>query len=190
MNTKIRIDLTQGIVEAEGTEDFVRSIYEDFRARIELSGGGSQNGRKEPPRRRSTPKKREKSDETKGRSARKATGSSGALKKDLDLSGKGSKKSLREFYDEYSAKTNLERNLIFIYYLQNIKSEKEIGIDHVFTCYRSIPKLRVPGNLKQSLYDTSSKGWIEIKSVDDDIAISVNGLNHIEHDIPKRVDGS
>ena len=31
MTTKIRIDLSQGIVEAEGSETFVQRIYNDFK---------------------------------------------------------------------------------------------------------------------------------------------------------------
>jgi len=33
--TRIRIDLTQGMFEAEGTEEFVRSIYADFKQQIQ-----------------------------------------------------------------------------------------------------------------------------------------------------------
>ena len=35
MNTKIRIDLAQGIIEAEGNEDFVKIIYNDFKEKIQ-----------------------------------------------------------------------------------------------------------------------------------------------------------
>ena len=108
--------------------------------------------------------------------------------KDLDLTGAGKVESLRDFCAKYVIKTNMERNLVFTYYLQAILEVSGFGINHIFTCYRNIPGIKIPGNLKQSLYDTSSKGWISVKSIDNDISVPVMGINHIEHDLLKAVD--
>jgi len=82
---------------------------------------------------------------------------------------------------------NLERNLVFIYYLQQKMGLKNITIDHVFTCYRDIG-VKVPKALQQSLWDTTNrKGWLDTSS-SDNITVTVPGLNYIEHDL-KKVDG-
>jgi hypothetical protein len=104
---------------------------------------------------------------------------------DLDLSKKGSKLSLKEFYAQYAPKSNLERNLIFCYYLQNIKKQSPITVDHVYTCYRDISKLKIPVALSQSLIDTAGlKGWLDTGSLED-ISVTVHGINYIEHDMQK-----
>ena len=74
---------------------------------------------------------------------------------------------------------------MFIYYLQQILELESITMDHVFTCYRNIKGLKVPGNLEQSLIDTRSrKGWINTSAFDD-LKVEVSGINYIEHDMKK-----
>jgi hypothetical protein len=188
--TKIHINLKQGIIEAEGSEEFVERIYKDFRENVtskvdlehdvdETKGSGVKD-KPTNPASAAAPKKQ---------SAQKPKSKGGAVEaslvKDLDLTGGGTSESLRDFCAKYVIKTNLERNLVFTYYLANVLNLKEFGINHLFTCYRNIPGTKLPGNLKQSIYDTSSKGWIAVKSIDNDISVPVMGINHIEHDLPK-----
>jgi len=107
------------------------------------------------------------------------------LVKELDLSGKGEKPSLKEFYSRYIAKSNLAKNLIFCYYLEHEIKETPITVNHVFTCYRHIPKVKTPEALAQSLSDTAHlKGWLDTSSLDD-IKVSISGVNHLEHELPK-----
>ncbi len=108
-----------------------------------------------------------------------------SIVRELDLSKNGSTPSIRDFYQKYAPKTNLERNLLFCYYLQNLKNVKPITIDHVYTCYRNIQELKIPKNLYQSLVDTSRlKGWIDTSSMYD-ISVEIAGINYMEHDMPK-----
>ena len=105
--------------------------------------------------------------------------------KDLDLSPKGDTESLRDFYAHYLPKTNFEKNLIFVYWLQQIAGMSGITEDHVFTCYRSIPGIKAPVALYQSLIDTSNRrGWLNTTSTDD-IKVTVPGMNYLEHDLPR-----
>ena len=182
--TKIKIDLSQGIVEAEGSESFVLGVYSDFKDKLsqELHPSSSKSTPSQP----SQPSVKKKSTTKKKSTPKKKSGAKGDwnIISDLDLSGKGSSQSLKEFYNQYSVKTNFERNLIFVYYLQNILKISGITIDHIFTCYRNVPKLKIPGNLKQSLFDTAfKKDWIDTTSTEN-IHLTVTGTNHLEHDMP------
>jgi hypothetical protein len=192
MTTKLIIDLSRGLIEVEGSEAFVEKIYQDFRAQISANDAPIAKqlpDQQKPiiaPSEPKTPPLKLKSPTAK---IKKTTSSaSGSFLKELDLSGPNGKTSLREYSSRFSFKTNMERNLIFSYYLQNELELEEIGINHIFSCYRNIPGTKIPGNLKQSLYDTSSKGWIAITSVDNGITVSTAGINHLEHDIPKSND--
>lgn len=191
--TKIHINLKQGILEAEGSESFVEKIYRDFKDNIKLENPTTTHENNTP-----TPIEKQNGESnvtstTKVipiqlkplRTKTKSNSSDGALVKDLDLTGGKSKESLRDFCAKYIVKSNMERNLIFTYYLEHNLEIKNIGVDHIFTCYRNIPATKLPKNLKQSLYDTSAKGWIAVKSIDDNISVPRIGINHIEHDLPK-----
>lgn len=182
MTTKIRIDLIKGIVEADGTEQFVQKIYNDFKNKLaEAQASSHTPARKHAPRRKV---KKTTSEETpKKVKSRQAGKRVQKIVNDLDLSKKNKNESLRDFYSRYAPSSNMERNLLFVYFLEITAKEKPITIDHVFTCYRSIKKLKVPTSLEQSLIDTSRlKGWIDTSSLED-LKLTVPGINHLEHDM-------
>ena len=188
MNTKIRIDLTQGIIEAEGNEDFVKTIYNDFKERLDSPKSFKPKSTqtlpsKTPSKTRSKPSVENKKESTPKRNVLK---SNTKMVKDLDLSGRDCKSSLKDFYAQYKVKSNFEKNLIFLYYLKNVMNEEEVGIDHIFTCYRNLNGIKIPGNLEQSIRDTrTKKSWIDYKKIED-LSLTVHGINYVEHDIKKR----
>ncbi len=93
-------------------------------------------------------------------------------------------KSLKSFFSEFITKTFLDKNLLFIYYMERILKITDIGINHVYTCYKNVGE-KVPGNLYQSLVDTKNlKGWIESKDINN-LKITIAGENHVEHDYPR-----
>lgn len=208
MTAKIRVSLKDGLLEAEGSEAFIEKLYSDFKDLISFHQQPVVLDRAEflisetpatpatlaaavtavatdvtalkSPSKTEAPKSRAK--------AKRSNSTEPALLKDLNLAGSESYQGLREFYSKYSIKTNMERNLVFTYYLTKIMSIEAVSASHIFSCYRHIAGIKIPGNLKQSLYDTSAKGWLSIVSIEDDITVSILGINHIEHDLPKAGD--
>jgi hypothetical protein len=180
--TRIKIDLSQGLVEVEGNEAFVRSIYEDFKERIQAAH--YKPGGKPISKAKGTSRKSPSTAASKQRK-RKASANTPMLVKDLDLTGGKSHKSLRDFYKQYAPENNMENNLIFAYYLQHEIEFPRVTIDCIFTCYRNISSLKVPRALTQSLVDTAKhKGWLDTSSLSD-IKVPVAGMNYIEHDMKK-----
>lgn len=92
--------------------------------------------------------------------------------------------SLKDFYKKFDAKSNFEKNLIFVHYLQNVIKSNEVGLNHIFSCYKHLGE-RIPGNLYQSLLDTKTKGWIDTKNMNK-ITIPVAGQNYFEHDLKRK----
>ena len=180
--TRIRIDLSQGIIEAEGSEEFVRAIYGDFKGRLESTpiaptppavGEKGGKGGKDTTARPA------------GDKSRRAANYAPKIAKDLDLSGKGDKESLKDFAARYEAGSNFERNLVYMYYLSQILEKSPVTMDDVFTCYRSL-QVKAPTDLYSSLFDTARhKGWVDVKSTEN-VEITVPGINHLEHDLPKK----
>lgn len=178
MITRIRIDLSQGIIEAEGNEEFVRSIYGDFKARLDALSAAPRPAA-QGAKAAATPSVRSTREKT--RRANYVP----KISKDLDLSGKNGNESLKAFFGKYEAGTNFERNLIFVYYLRQICERSPVKMDDIFTCYRTVG-IKAPEDLYSSLFDTARhKGWVEVRSAED-VDITVSGINHFEHDLPKK----
>ncbi|MDO9166741.1 MAG: hypothetical protein Q7U13_11605 [Rhodoferax sp.] len=184
---KLRIDLSQGQLEVEGSDQLVREIYADFKD--QLSGSKSS-----PPVRSTNASSNPTSSKPNGetvnqKSSGKKRSNSGSpqpsMVKDLDLSGKARNvERLKDFHASFTINSNLERNLVFIYYLQHRIEVSPITPDHVFTCYRDVG-VKVPAALVQSLRDTSNRrGWLDTANTND-LKVTTPGMNHLEHDLPK-----
>jgi hypothetical protein len=96
-------------------------------------------------------------------------------------------KSLKDFYSEYEVKTNYENNLIFTYYLQELLKTTSISTNHIYSCFRHLG-LKVP-SFPQILKDTRTrKGWLDVSNTND-IKVTREGLNYMQHDLPKNNNG-
>ena len=184
---KLRIDISQGQLEVEGSDELVREIYADFKDRLHSS-------KPSPPAKAANPQKTPASTKMEGespsqKSPTKKKVSSGAAQasivKDLDLSGKARNvERLKDFHASFTIKTNQERNLVFMYYLEHKIDVSQITPDHVFTCYRDVGA-KVPAALVQSLRDTANRrGWLDTSNTND-LKVTTPGVNHLEHDLSK-----
>lgn len=188
--TKLRIDFQAGILEVEGEEEFVKLVYQDYKDKV--------NAHLIAPIKASPVaqhKKNQSNKDTNRDTDRKPTKlknkskESYSIVKDLDLSSKGGKQSLREFYKEKlpeGATSAMECNSVFVYFLQKIATITNITLSHVYSCYKDVGA-RVPTALRQSLLDTSHrKGWVDTSSFEN-LAITTAGENYVEQDLPKAV---
>ena len=182
--TKLKIDLRNGTLEVEGEEAFVREIYQDYKEKIAQEGFS--------PVEESPQEDREAVVKPKTRAAKDSKAKTGSKRKesfpivkDLDLSAKGGKEALKSFYAKKSPTTAIQRNAVFVYYLQKIAEAKGIGVNHIYTCYKDVGE-KVPGALRQSLLDTSFKyGWIDTKSMEN-ITVTTHGENLVELGLPEK----
>ena len=181
MNAKLKIDLKQGLVEVEGTEEFVAKIYSDFKDRLS----------KQPAPSALTPTPTDEATEAKPTEVEKKRSSPGKNKgkaptfvKDLNLQEHGQQPSLKDFIAPFAAKSASSWNLLFVYYLVKNQRAKPITLDHVYTCYKAVGA-KPPSAFYQSLIDTANKkGWLNTDNIDD-ISLSLIGENHVDHDFPK-----
>jgi len=92
----------------------------------------------------------------------------------------------KEFYEKYKSISNMENNLIFAYYFQEIRKEKEISTDLIYSAYRHVG-LKIP-SFPQSLIDTKArKGWIDTANMHE-LKVTRAGINFMEHEIGKSND--
>lgn len=196
---KLRIDLSMGLIEVEGSEAFILELYGDFKDRISQSALGVT----QPPQPLVQPTQTvdpaaaeiPQVSVAKASMALKpvAAVASRKLKRskkeepklltDLDLNH-GTLGRLKDFHAKYALKTNMEHNLVFAYFLKDGMGLEEIGEDHLFTCYRTVG-IKIPRALRQSVLDTAqTKGWIDTDATGL-IRLTTVGRNHIEHDLAK-----
>ena len=190
---RVRIDLFARTLEAEGTEEFIKEMCQDFSELVtsvpitpaadQRPSNSTGSGTSESPAVRS-------GGTTKRAGGRKASGVSvkdrqPQLVKDLNLKPTDSHEGLRDFADKYRKITAAyDWNGLFVYYLTKIAAVSPITMDHVYTCYKEV-EAKVPTKFPQSLWDTARKqGTIEVPSVDD-VRLTVHGENWVEHDLQK-----
>lgn len=70
---------------------------------------------------------------------------------------------LKEFIKEKRPQSNIERSLLFVYYLSKKLKIEEICIEQIEACYK-LSGLETPGNLAQNIRDASSFRYGYIKS--------------------------
>jgi hypothetical protein len=191
MTTKLKIDLSQGILEVEGSESFVKIIYNDFKTHF---AGIETPDERKPARRTRKTKAAAKAatpepvaEEVKAEPPPKTPPPPAyALIKDLNLTSTDSRPSLVEFMDSKFPITNEERNIVFLYYLQYSLKLKSITLDHIYTCYRET-KIRAPLNLENSLRITADQhSWITITKTGK-ISLTSAGKSYVEKQLPKKV---
>ena len=193
---KLRIDLSAMIFDFEGSAEFAREALAEFLSAGQREGKRHVNFNAEPdtaPDRK--PDDGESDDEgakdskstgktTKKRSTSKTE--SYTILPDLDLVGsKHNRQSLKELYAEKGGKTlsNYEASTVFVHYLTRVMSEKSGGLNHIYSCYKHVG-LRTPTNIRQLMYDQKKRGhFINITKLDD-LKLTVNGENLIDHDLP------
>lgn len=172
MTAKIHINLSQGILEVEGEPDFVREIYDDFKTDLsELSfrkntaqdnnlrlaapndGVINVESNNEQGTQNSEPKKK-----AKARAASKKE--SYSFLKHLNTGPQGDADSIFGYIDDYKPKTTIEKNVVFMKYLQDQHAGEAITYDHIYTCYHNAG-ITLPKNLYESIKSTAnaSKGY-------------------------------
>jgi len=129
------------------------------------------------------PAKSPKEKATSNKKGKSSSAKSPQYLSDFDFRPSG-KDSLKDFFNRYDSKSNLEHNLLFTYYLQEIIKVDGITMSHIFSCYRHLG-LKIP-SFPQTLVDTKSrKGWIETAD-SDNLKVTREGINHFEHEFKRK----
>lgn len=160
--TKLKIDIHQGTLDVEGSEHFVREIYNEFKERFDKNGRKSKEGQ---------PKKKKNSERPK-------------MVKDLDLKPQG-KSSLLELYRSFKKLTRNEKFLLYVIYLQDHIGVTNITADHIYTCMKEVGD-KVPATLKQILSNSKNKtGWFQIQN--GKISYTQRGKTHYKEELRKKL---
>jgi hypothetical protein len=186
-SARIKITVGEATIEIEGSEAYVEKKLSDpgsFNLLTKQAANWAVPASSAHVKSENEEIKSKKPKESKkGKAATKGP-ESYSIVPDLDLKKTNSAKSLKEFYEEKQPNSFIESNAVFIYYLKKIKQLQQIGIKHVYTCYKEVG-VKVPARLYQSLIDTCGvKGWIITEKMED-LNISTVGESFVELELPK-----
>lgn len=180
--TKAKINVKDGFIELEGSEEFVQKNLDEFKRLINLKSEALLQN------------KRTISSEGVEKSLSKKKNHRGVKKGvnilPIPLDFKSNSKNLKDFFkDKFpnGSQNNQEITTLFIYYLNKILSIQEAVPGHVVSCYNEMG-IKKPLNIPQLFRDISSlKGWIESSKTPGSVKITISGENLIQHDLPREV---
>ena len=176
MQTKIHINLSEGVVDVEGDAQFVQEVYSDFKQRL-LSAPSHSSLSATPPRTGGKVATRPVKQRNPQKEPRKVgtadpDPANPRLDKDLDTS------ALKAFYAQFLAKSHPERVLLFLWFLTDELGIDAPNTDQVYTCYEAVDE-KIPKAFAQAFHDASGRsyGYIDYNSPTE-IRITTAGLNH------------
>jgi len=201
MTVKLKIDLVNGVLEAEGDDAFVRSIHSEFRsyvgeffkpsprksaailASVEPADtvgddDAMPSERSAGGERKRGVRSRRRGGASEGGAARKATYEP-KVDPDLKLPG------LTELFQQYELKTHKEKILFFGHYLQNVAGKSPFSANQIYTCYK-ITKDRPPQAFAKALNDARSNYHFFKYETLDEISVTHLGDTHFDHDLKKK----
>jgi hypothetical protein len=98
---------------------------------------------------------------------------------DIDFHPDG-KADLSTFVKKYSAKSDLERILLFVVYMKDVLEIENVTYDHVYTCFEELD-LNTPPDVPQTTRNCASKaGYIDVSN-SKSIIVTTNGKNKIRN---------
>lgn len=188
MQSKLHIDLTNGIVDVEGDAELVKSVYADFKDRLSAQPAQRQTPSPAPAKAKDEADKPAKSKRRTAPRKKAATseGNESSMNADAPTWDKNLDTSkLQAHYDQYAPGSAPEKILIFLKFLIEELGIESPNTDQVYTCFLDV-KEKPPQAFAQAFRDTSSKkGFIDFNSAED-ILITTKGNNHFEFDLKKK----
>lgn len=106
-----------------------------------------------------------------------------SMDKTLNLTPPG-KKSAVDFATEKVPSSVTQKCVVAIYYLRETLAQPAISVSSVYTFFKTLG-WPVPSDLKNTLQQAGTKGWLDTKD-GEDIKLTSMGENLVEHSLPPK----
>lgn len=190
MNTRLVVNLREGIIEAEGDESFVRTVYEDFKDRMlkpmvipsahKPLLEAAEKTEAIVQEKTTTEPALGKTSKTEGKRPSPASYKP-TFNSKLDVSG------VEAFYDQYLPANHSEKILIFGVYLRDVVKVYPFSADDIYTCYFTLKhKTEVPEAFWQAFRTMKNRTHhIDYESAEK-IEITIAGQNYFGRSLKKK----
>lgn len=180
-DAKIKVNLKEGTVELEGSEEFVKSYWEKISNSLKNMPVVHSTESLPPVNSTPNPPKNKKSKKS-GQTPKKIDLSLIPL----DLKEKDNRPAFSKFFEEKQPKSNQEIVTIIAYYLKTYLDIPVMKYGHALFCYNEAKKPK-PRNIVQLFRDTVFyKKWLETGKESGTVELSIAGENLVEHDLPSK----
>lgn len=162
-DTKVKIDITAGTIELDGSEDFVTKYLDEFKSLIGSAVSERESG---APARTETAVKQARKSDTKPvamtgvptkKPSKKRGGAPKVSAEKYDIHGSGDTPSLKAFFDEKNpGKGNGDRIAVIGYYITEILGNDEFTEGQVEYSYKMLGIDR-PGHLHQIMINNKNQ---------------------------------
>ena len=188
VNTKLTINLREGVIEAEGSEEFVRTVYDDFKERMSkpiVSPGASKPLLEAPAANDANSEGDEEGTKPSTRKTgklevKRASTYKPKFNPKLDVS------ALEAFYDKYMPSSHSEKILIFGIFLRDELKNSPFSADDIFTCYFAMKhKTDAPEAFWQAFATMKNRTHFIDYTSQDKIEITIAGDNHFNRKLKR-----
>jgi len=180
-DAKIKVNLKEGTVELEGSEEFVKNYWEKISNSLK-SMPVIHSTETLPPIKQNSNRPQKKNSKKSGNSPKKIDLSLIPL----DVKAKDNRPALSKFFEEKQPKSNQEIITLIAYYLKTYLNVSVMKYGHALFCYNEIKKPK-PLNIVQLFRDTVFyKKWLVTGKEDGTVELSIAGENLVKHDLPKK----
>jgi hypothetical protein len=195
---KFKIDVKQGVVELEGSENFVDKHLDKFEEifKSAIKQTMAQGIGHSLPDSNVSALQQQNSEKKLGISklelVKAHSNNKHATKQYLslppipvDLKANENKVGLREFYTEKKPVNHYEKTVVFVYYLTKINKQTEVKYGEILSCYEEVDEKKpsITDIIKNSI---RYKGWLEQGSGKFITRLTISGENFVKFDLPQQ----
>ncbi|MDF2116684.1 hypothetical protein PY365_13940 [Roseiarcaceae bacterium H3SJ34-1] len=179
--SKLLINLKEGVVQVEGSEDFVRDVYGDFKEHISKPFALSPAPITQPDQVENCEKTDTQVSNPKAKMRRVNTAGKAAEYKpkfnnDLNLTG------LAEFYDKIEPTGHNEKILIFAAFLRDKLGKASCTADDIFTCYFTMKnKTKIPEAFIQAFHNCQTRTHYIKYTSPTEVEVAIPGDNFLSN---------
>lgn len=183
METKAKINFIEGIIELEGSEEFVSKYLDEFKEN--LSKKPYQDVKKQPI----VPEeiKHEKTGEQK---TKKKIGAKKIDVKEFYIDGDKSNgvPSLKEFFEQKKPGKSASKRILAVgYYVTHYANQEEFSEGNIEYAYKALNLTGRPAHLHQIIINQKNeKGWFDEGSITDNWKISRIGEIFVDEHLPEK----
>jgi hypothetical protein len=102
---------------------------------------------------------------------------------DLDFRPEG-KPTLRDFDTEKAPKTDQERVVVIVFFMNHMMGLAQVGLGHILTAFNDIGE-PVPSDLRSTVKKCKAKAWLKYATINE-IELATGGANLVRHDLPRK----
>ncbi|HLA05411.1 MAG TPA: hypothetical protein VJZ16_05460 [Syntrophales bacterium] len=182
-NTRVKINLHEGTIELEGSEDFVSRYLDEFKGLISYKGAPHTKDKIETKEPIKSERKKE------GAQLKKGTKPPKVGIEEFDVKAKKDKPALKEFFDSKNPQREKgrERIVVIAYYITHHAKIEEFSEGHVEFAFKMLDLPNRPVHLRQALIDTKNKnGWVEFAETEGKWKLSRFGEIFVEDKLPSK----